>query len=278
VISIVTPSFQQLDWLRLAMASVADQDGVDLEHIIQDAGTEGVEKMFKGVARSNVRLYVEKDAGMYDAVNRGLARARGEICGYLNCDEQYLPSTLHRISSFFANRPEIDIAFGDVLVTDRAGNAVSYRRAIRPAANHIRLSHLNTFTCAAFFRKRVLEQGHWLDPKWKSIGDAVWIHGMLKAGLRVAIYPQLLAVFTLTGTNLSTDDPISEREKQAWLADVDAPSTVLRTGHIMLHRVRKLIAGAYLKRTFDYEIYTLESPARRVRLTARRLGGRWKIR
>ena len=169
------------------------------------------------------------------------------------------------------------MVFGDVLVTDRGGNALSYRRAIRPSANHIRLSHLNTFSCATFFRRRVLEQGHWLDPKWKSIGDALWIHGMLKAGLRVAICPYLLSVFTLTGSNLSTDDPVSELEKERWLAQADAPLSISRPWHIALHRVRKLFAGAYRKRTVEYEIYTLQSPARRIRFTANRVGGTWKL-
>lgn len=283
MISIVTPSFQQLDWLQLAISSVADQEGFAVEHIVQDAGTEGVEAMFKEVVGSSVRphytpkLFVEKDAGMYDAVNRALAKASGEICGYLNCDEQYLPGTLGRISSFFASRPKIDIVFGDVLIADRAGNALTYRRAIRPSARHIRLSHLNTFSCATFFRRRVLEQGHWLDPKWRSIGDAIWIHRMLKAGLRVAIYPELLSVFTLTGTNLSTDDPVSEQEKERWLAEAGAPSPILRPWHVGLHRIRKLMAGAYRKRTFDYEIYTLQSPERRVRFRANNVGGTWKL-
>jgi glycosyltransferase involved in cell wall biosynthesis len=282
MISIITPSYGQLDWLRLAVASVTDQEEVDFEHIIQDGGTARIEEVlhseFGGLLedKKRLKLFVEKDAGMYDAVNRGLAKAHGEVCAYLNCDEQYLAGTLSRISSFFAARPKIDIVFGDVLVTDRAGNALSYRRAIRPSANHIRLSHLNTFSCATFFRRRVLEAGHWFDPKRKSIGDAVWIHAMLKAGLRVAVYPQLLSVFTLTGSNVSTDDPVSEKEKQAWLAENDAPLPVFRPWHIVIHRLQKLIAGAYRRRTFDYEIYTLESPAQRVRLTARKLGGRWK--
>ena len=283
MISIITPSYGQLDWLRLAVASVADQKGVDLEHIIQDGGTPEAEDVlrsqFGGLIGDGKRLklFVEKDAGMYDAVNRGLAKAQGEVCAYLNCDEQYLAGTLSQVSSFFAARPEIDIAFGDVLVTDRTGNAVSYRRAIRPSADHVRLSHLNTFSCATFFRRRVLEDGHWFDPKWRSIGDAIWVYGMLKAGVRVAVYPRLLSVFTLTGSNVSTADPVSEKEKQEWLAQNDAPSRVFRPWHIAMHRLQKLIAGAYRRQTFDYEIYTLESPAQRVRLTARKLGGRWKI-
>jgi len=48
-----------------------------------------------------VTAFIEKDSGMYDASNRGLRRARGEILAYINCDEQYLPGALHRFGPFF---------------------------------------------------------------------------------------------------------------------------------------------------------------------------------
>jgi hypothetical protein len=282
MISVVTPSFRQLDWLRLAIASVSDQQTIDLEHIIQDGGSDGVDLLLAqtvnslGSSHADAKLFVEKDAGMYDAINRGLRKARGEICAWLNCDEQYLPGALRIVSDFFERHPNIDILFGDVLLVDVRGNALSYRRAIPPSPDHIRLSHLNISSCATFFRRRVLEQGHWLDPSWKSIGDAIWMYGMLKAGLRAAVCPQLMSIFTLTGANLSTDDPVSEQEKERWLAQPDAPARFLRPWSIASHRIRKLLAGAYCKRTFDYDIYTLDSPSRRVRFTVEGVSGTWK--
>jgi glycosyltransferase involved in cell wall biosynthesis len=275
LVSIITPSFRASNWLKLCIASVADQEGVTLEHIVQDACSEDGTKDWLPTD-PHVTAFIEKDNGMYDAVNRGLRRSTGTICAYLNADEQYLPKTLEKISSFFESHPNVDIVFGDVLVVDREGRARAYRRAIQPLPAHIRLSHLNTFSCATFFRRRVLEQGFWLDPKWKSIGDAIWIHDMLKAGLQSATYPDLLSIFTLTGTNLSIDDSVSDREKQAWLTAPGAPAKILRPWHVGLHRVRKFLAGAYTRRTFDYEIYTRDSPDRRVRFNATNLGGRWK--
>src|SRR5690348_16281526 len=93
--SIITPSFRNSDWLKLCIASVADQ-GVTAEHIVQDAGSDdGTQEWLLKDAR--VRAFAEKDGGMYDAVNRGLRRATGEILAYLNCDEQYLPGALSTV-------------------------------------------------------------------------------------------------------------------------------------------------------------------------------------
>ena len=72
-VSIITPSFRNSDWFKLCVASVADQ-GVDAEHIVQDAGSD--DGTLDWLLRDQrVQTFVEKDAGMYDAINRGLRRA-----------------------------------------------------------------------------------------------------------------------------------------------------------------------------------------------------------
>src|SRR5258706_14763161 len=102
-ISIVTPSYRNSNWLKLCIASVADQGG-DVEHIVQDAGSDDGTLDWL-LHDKRVTPVVEKDQGMYDAINRGLKRSRGEILAYLNCDEQYLPGALQAVRDFSqANR------------------------------------------------------------------------------------------------------------------------------------------------------------------------------
>ena len=83
-ISIVTPSFRNSRWLELCIASVADQNAMQ-EHIVQDScSDDGTQDWLPRDPR--VKAYIEKDKGMYDAVNRGLRRATGDILAYINCD------------------------------------------------------------------------------------------------------------------------------------------------------------------------------------------------
>src|SRR6267378_1605118 len=105
--SIITPSYRNSEWLRLCLASVADQ-AVELEHIVQDAGSDDGTLNWLCADR-RVKAFVEADRGMYDAVNRGLRRARGEILAYLNCDEQYLPGALKGVWQFFQDHPEVEM-------------------------------------------------------------------------------------------------------------------------------------------------------------------------
>ena len=168
--SIITPSLGQLDWLRLAAASVGDQEGVDVEHIVQDAGT-GSELEAWAAQQPRLKLYVEKDSGMYDAVNRGLRRAAGDILAYLNCDEQYLPGALSDVANYFATHPEIDVLFGDAVLVNAKGIPLSYRRVTLPSLAHLRLADLNTLTCATFFRRRLVDAGHLFPSHLKIAGD-----------------------------------------------------------------------------------------------------------
>ena len=115
--SIITPSFRSSKWLKLCIASVADQEGVELEHIVQDScSDDGTLDWLPQDPR--VRAFIEKDAGMYDAVNRGFRRAQGDILAYLNCDEQYLPGALKSVEDFFEAHPQVEIALAGTIVVD----------------------------------------------------------------------------------------------------------------------------------------------------------------
>jgi glycosyltransferase involved in cell wall biosynthesis len=260
-ISTITPSFRQLDWLKLCVASAADQEGVEHEHIIQDAGTgRELEEWARTVP--GISLFVEKDEGMYDAINRGLRRARGAICSYLNSDEQFLPGTLATVVSFFDAHPDVDVLFGDAILIDRNGNPISYRRTILPTLSHLHFAHLNTPTCATFFRRRLLDRGFFFDPKWKAIGDQVWIEQLLLANLRMATLSKPLAVFTFTGQNLGATN--ASEEEAARRREPTSPGTTFgKATAIIFHRWRKLLAGAYKFRDVKIDLYTLDSPSRR---------------
>ena len=118
--SVITPSFRQSDWLRLCIASVADQRGIEIEHIVQDAcSDDGTQDWLPYDTR--IRAFIEKDQGMYDAVNRGYDRASGDILAYLNCDEQYLPGALADLCVFFKRNPGVEVALAGTIVTDANG-------------------------------------------------------------------------------------------------------------------------------------------------------------
>ena len=273
MISVVTPSLNQSAWLRLAVASVADQQEAQWEHIVQDSlSNDGTRDWLP--KEKQVRAFFEKDAGMYDAINRGLRRAHGDVCGYLNCDEQYLPGALAQVAKFFRAHPKVDVLFGDVILVDRQGQPLSYRRTILPTRRHVRLSHLNTTTCATFFRRQLLDRGFYFDSTWKTIGDAVWMDNLLREGVKMATLPEPLAIFTFTGRNLG-DSATSRAEILRW-KDASNPREKFKTEvAILWHRIQKALAGAYRFRRVEIDVFTLKSPEKRQRFVGTNIGFRW---
>jgi glycosyltransferase involved in cell wall biosynthesis len=243
-ISVVTPSYKQIDFLKCCAASVADQAGdFEVEHLIHDGGS-GREFEQWAAEQQGAVCISEKDDGMYDAINRGFRKANGDIIAWLNCDEQYLPGALDKVSRFFDSHPDIDIVFGDVVLVDELMTPLAYRRAIKPSIAHTRYSHLSTFSAATFIRRRVLDEGHFLQTRWKTIADAVWIEELLSAGYRSATIREPLAVFCMLGSNLGQSSLLFEERKQ-WELELKATNKWIKRLHIMRHRIAKFLFGAY---------------------------------
>src|SRR5258706_9390594 len=257
--SIITPSFRSSQWLRLCIPSVADQ-GVELEHIVQDSKSDDGTLDWLPTDR-RVTAYVEKDEGMYDAVNRGLKRSTGEILAYINCDEQYLPGALARVEAFFRDHPEIEILFGNVIAVGTEGQFLCYRKIQLPLVSYILSTGiLSPFTCATFFRRSVIEKyGLWFDKRYRDQGDADWVVRALRKQVPMALLGQYTSVFTLTGANMNLA-PNARRECEEFKRAAPAWLRLLRPLFVGHHRIRRLFAGAYCEKQLNYSIYPNASP------------------
>ena len=220
-ISVITPSYQNSEWLKRCVLSVADQGAALKEHIVQDAGSsDGTRDWLSRDPR--VRAFFEKDEGMYDAINRGFSRAEGDILGYLNCDEQYLPGALQAVADFFEGHPEVDAVIGDTVVVDRSARYLCSRLGLVPGRwqTWVRFS---VVTSSFFLRRKVWkESGLRFDTGWKVFGDLFFVLEMVRRGVRFAIVPQYLSAFFDHGENLylRADPQEIHRRQQAapWLA------------------------------------------------------------
>jgi glycosyltransferase involved in cell wall biosynthesis len=272
--SIITPSFRNSRWLKLCINSIADQD-MDHEHIVQDScSDDGTQEWLPGDSR--VKAFIEKDKGMYDAVNRGLQRATGDILAYINCDEQYLPAALSRVADFFARNPAVDVVFANTVVVDGRGEYLCHREPLIPAKFHIWVSgNLPVLTCATFFRRRVIHERHlFFDPHLKDVGDVTWVMRLLEARLQMAVLPEFTSVFTETGANMNLL-PNAQREKEMLYASAPAWVRVGRPLWLAHHRFRRLLAGHYRARPFSFSVFTESSPDRRVTRHVSRPTYRW---
>lgn len=214
---LVTPSYNQVAFLRRCSASIQDQEGVNFVHHVLDGGsTDGTVEWLQAHQISHIS---EPDGGMYDALNKGLTHAlerdrEWEYFGWLNADEQYLPAVLRTVDAYFRAHPHVDIVCGDVLLVNNNGELIAFWKSMPLRRSYLRTGILHNLTCATFFRRRILAGGIQFKPQYKAIADWVLMQELLAAGARSACVPAYLAAYTYLDTNLS-NQPVAENEREA---------------------------------------------------------------
>ena len=260
--SIITPSFRNSDWLKLCIASVADQKEVELEHIVQDScSDDGTQDWLPHDPR--VKAFIEKDAGMYDAVNRGYRRATGDILAYLNCDEQYLPGALATVKRFFEENPKVEVLLAGSIVTDGEGKYICHRHALVPNARHV-WYRFSALTSSIFIRRKVIsERGIFFDTKWRDLGDFHWMRALMNQKVPMAVSDEFTSAFADTGENMNLK-PNALREMAETQKMIPPWVRALKPLWIFNHRLRRLARGHFNLQPASYAIYTKASPDRRV--------------
>jgi len=162
-ISIITPSFNQAQYIRRTIESVINQNYSHPEHLIIDGGsTDGTLDILHQF--DHCLDWVSKpDEGQAQAINKGFKKSTGEIVAWLNSDDLYLPDTLHRIAHFFHQHPDIDVVYGDYHLIDDQGKILLRKQEI-PFDYNILLYGLDYISQpTTFFRRRVFDQIGYLD-------------------------------------------------------------------------------------------------------------------
>jgi glycosyltransferase involved in cell wall biosynthesis len=190
-VSIITPSYNQGRYLERTIRSVLEQRR-PFEYLVMDGGSsdESVEILQRYSAE--LQWVSESDRGQADAVNKGLARASGDIIGWLNSDDIFYPGAVAAAADFLMRRPDIDVVYGN-------GNHIDeHDRIIEPYPTEDwdfeRLKE-RCFLCqpAVFFRRRLVERFGPLGVHWRYALDYEYWLRLGKSGVRFARIGALLA-------------------------------------------------------------------------------------
>lgn len=122
-ISIITPSYNQKEFIEETIKSVLSQTGdFEIEHIIIDGGSlDGTIEILEKY-KNDIIYISEKDNGQTDAVNKGIRMSSGDIIGWLNSDDIYLENTLQSVSDHFKTHNDCQWLYGKCKIIDSSGN------------------------------------------------------------------------------------------------------------------------------------------------------------
>lgn len=170
-LSVVTPVYNSARYLAATLDSVARLTASH-EHIVIDGGsTDGTVALLESRDDSSLSWVSEPDRGQTHAVNKGFERARGELLGWLNGDDEYVSAAVDRAVEYLLVHPELDAVFGGMDITDEEG---CVRREYRPAPfSWRRYLYLGDYitTPTIIFRRRLLDREGLLDEAYVDAAD-----------------------------------------------------------------------------------------------------------
>ncbi|MFC2028760.1 glycosyltransferase family 2 protein [Chloroflexota bacterium] len=208
LVSIITPSYNQAEFLERTILSVLKQDHPELEYIIVDGGsTDGSLEIIKKYAPRLASWVSEKDMGQTDAINKGFSRARGDVLAWLNSDDTYQPGAVSAAVKIFQEYPDAGLVYGDANYINEDGKVIGRFPAARTDLKRLRRGYVHIPQQAAFFRSHIWRKVGPLDPSFFFAMDYdLWVRIATHAPL--AYTPQLWANFRLhaKGKTVVADD------------------------------------------------------------------------
>jgi glycosyltransferase involved in cell wall biosynthesis len=212
LVSIVTPSYNQARFIEQTIRSVLAQDYPRLEYLIVDGGsTDGSVEIIRRYAQENperIPWWVsERDAGQTDAINKGFARARGDILAWLNSDDTYYPQAVSEAAAFLQAHPGAGMVYGDADLVDERGGVLGRFPAAQTDYRRLRQGYVHIPQQAAFFRASLWRRVGPLDPTFYFAMDYdLWVRLSRLAPL--VYHPRRWAAFRLHhgGKSVLSDD------------------------------------------------------------------------
>ncbi len=177
-VSIVTPSFRQAQYLEETIRSVLLQGYPNLEYIIIDGGsTDGSVEIIRKYEKWLAYWVSEKDKGHANALNKAWGKCTGEIWGWLNSDDVYMPGALATVIPHFAQAPDVKLVYGSAMFTNQNGEPIQIYQGKPLAPGLERLKLWKGWPLpqpSAFFARELVARYGGLDETLYYSFDAEW--------------------------------------------------------------------------------------------------------
>lgn len=243
--SIVVPSFNQGKYIEETIRSVLDQDYPSKELIVIDGGsTDGTCDVIRKYEDRIAYWVTEKDRGQAHAVNKGFAAATGDVFGWQNSDDVYLPGAFRKVASEIAARPDGDIYYGHIRFLDRDGVIVDENRAVPVRMFNLLYDGSLVRNQAAFFRRRVWERIGGLEEEFRFCMDREFFLRAAHLDMVFRLVREFLGAFRVHGESKTSTLQAARRREDDRLLEtyLGRVGSLRRGGGKTLSLVFRLLA------------------------------------
>jgi glycosyltransferase involved in cell wall biosynthesis len=238
-ISVITPNYNSATTLRETIESVLSQRYPALEHIVMDGGSK--DNSLAILKEYPHLLWVsEKDEGNYDAMNKGIKRATGDIIGILNADDCYCPNALNIVSEALSSHPEWDGLFGDVIYTDGESREIMRRQEAVFDYDVMRFGMSYVHHPTLFLRNKTYDRvGGYKHREFLNVCDIELSLRLGQMGCKIGHVPVYLATYRFHAAGQSADRRV--------VKNIKAENLRLRRAHGCPPGVMGKMAGIYAR-------------------------------
>ncbi len=216
-VSIVTICFNQAKYLEQAVRSVVGQDHDDIEYIVVDAGsTDGSRDIIERYRDRIATVVFEPDQGPADGLNKGFTKATGDVFGYINADDAYLPGAIGKAVEAFRARPEADVICGHGYIVDEGGTPVKRFRSDPFDARRYALGGVTVMQQSTFFRRAAFQASGGFNVTNRTSWDGELLIEMSLAGMRFAVVHDYWSIFRIYADSISGSQRMADESRRNW--------------------------------------------------------------
>jgi len=203
-ISVVTAVWNRAGTIGAAIESVQQQTYGNVEHVIQDGGsTDGTLDIVRKMATPATALVSERDSGIYDAINRGILRASGDVIGLMHSDDFFATaSVLEHVAQAFTD-PDIDGVYGDLdyVSADDTSHVIRHWRSGVYEPRKLARGWMPPHP-TLYLRRQVFDQWGLYDPSFRIAADYdAMLRYLAKGRIRVAYIPEVMVKMRMGGAS-----------------------------------------------------------------------------
>ncbi|MEQ5829017.1 glycosyltransferase [Sulfitobacter sp. NFXS29] len=220
-ISIVTAVFNRVDTIADALRSVEAQSYRHVEHIIQDGGSKDATlELIRKHDGSSRNLVSEPDAGIYDAINKGISRATGDVIGLMHSDDFFAhDKVLERVAEAFRD-PAVDGVYGDLdyVSASNTGKIVRRWRSGSYHPDHLKRGWMPPHP-TLYLRREVFDRWGLYDTSMRIAADyEAMLRYLVKGDIRLAYIPEVLVKMRVGGESNRSLSRILQKSREDYIA------------------------------------------------------------